>query len=116
MLLLSTRTNYIFYKTMTNSFSLFRKVAFLEGISFLVLLSIAMPLKYFANMPMPVRIVGGLHGGLFVAFVVLALIVVFSLKKSFFWLFKAVVGSFLPFGTFYMDREWKRQQKNETKV
>lgn len=96
---------------MKNTFSLFRKIAFLEGISFLILLFIAMPLKYFANIPMPVRIVGGLHGALFVTFIILALMVVFSTKKSFFWLCKAALASFIPFGTFYMDKQWKKEQK-----
>ncbi len=95
---------------MKKPFPLFRKIAFLEGISFLVLLCIAMPLKYFANMPMPVRIVGGLHGGLFVAFIVLALMVVIANKKNFWWFCKALAVSFLPFGTFYMDKEWKYEQ------
>ncbi len=95
---------------MKNTFPLFRKIAFLEGISFLVLLCVAMPLKYFANMPIPVRIFGGLHGALFVAFVILALVVVFKTKKNFLWLVKAVLASFIPFGTFYMDREWKKEE------
>ena len=96
---------------MNKTFSLFRKVAKLEGISFLVLLFIAMPFKYFAGVQMPVKIVGGLHGGLFVFFIVLALIVVIRLKKNFFWLTKAVLASFIPFGTFYMDKEWKAEEK-----
>ncbi len=95
---------------MKNTFTLFRKIAFLEGISFLVLLCVAMPLKYFANMPIPVRIVGGLHGALFVAFVILALVVVFKTKKNFLWLVKAVLASFIPCGTFYMDRAWKKEE------
>ena len=49
----------------------FRTVAFLEGVSFLVLLGIAMPLKYFADLPLAVRVVGMAHGLLFVVYVVL---------------------------------------------
>jgi integral membrane protein len=56
----------------TKTFNWFRKIAFAEGVSFLVLLLIAMPLKYFANLPIAVTIVGGLHGFLFVAFVAIA--------------------------------------------
>ena len=97
---------------MKNTFPLFRKIAFAEGISFLVLLCIAMPLKYFANMPSPVRIVGMLHGVLFVAFAILALAVMFAYKKNILWLAKAILASFLPFGTFYMDREWKKEEAN----
>jgi integral membrane protein len=48
----------------------FRVVAYLEGISYLLLLGVAMPLKYLADLPLAVRIMGSLHGALFVAFAV----------------------------------------------
>ncbi|MBL7730947.1 MAG: DUF3817 domain-containing protein [Chitinophagaceae bacterium] len=95
---------------MKKTFSLFRKVAFAEGVSFLVLLFIAMPLKYFASMPMAVTIVGGLHGILFVAFIALAWEVKSTYKKNFNWLVKAGLASILPFGTFIMDRQWKKEE------
>lgn len=95
---------------MKKTFSLFRKVAFAEGISFLVLLFIAMPLKYFASMPMAVTIVGGLHGILFVAFIALAYEVKGTYKKDFKWLVKAGLASILPFGTFVMDKQWKKEE------
>jgi integral membrane protein len=85
-------------------------VALAEGISFLVLLGIAMPLKYFANMPMAVTIVGGLHGVLFVAFIILAIEVKSDYKKDFKWLLKAGLASILPFGTIIMDKEWKKEE------
>jgi len=87
------------------NFSVFRKIAIAEGISFLVLLLIAMPLKYMADQPMAVTIVGGLHGVLFVAFVVLA----WEVKKDFGWFAKAFVASILPFGTIIMDKYWKKE-------
>ena len=90
-------------------FGWFRKIAFADGLSFLILLGIAMPLKYFANMPMAVRIVGGLHGALFVAFIVLAWEVMGSAKKNYGWFFKALLASIIPFGTFVLDREWKKE-------
>jgi integral membrane protein len=95
---------------MKKTFSWFRKVALAEGISFLVLLGIAMPLKYFANMPMAVTIVGGLHGVLFVAFIILAIEVKSDYKKDFKWLLKAGLASILPFGTIIMDKEWKKEE------
>ena len=94
----------------TKTFSWFRKIAFAEGVSFLVLLLIAMPLKYFADMPMAVTIVGGLHGGLFVAFIILAYLVKEEYKKNIGWLAKSFLASIIPFGTFYMDKEWKREE------
>lgn len=95
---------------MKKTFGWFRKVAFAEGISFLILLGIAMPLKYFANMPMAVTIVGGLHGVLFVAFFILAREVMSEYKKGFKWLAKAGLASILPFGTMIMDKEWKKEE------
>jgi integral membrane protein len=92
------------------TFRFFRHTAMAEGISFLVLLFIAMPLKYFANLPMAVTIVGGLHGVLFVAFMVLAWEVKGEHKKDWGWYLKAFIASLLPFGTFVMDKQWKREQ------
>jgi integral membrane protein len=85
------------------------KVGFAEGVSFLVLLLIAMPLKYIAHMPTPVRVVGMLHGVLFIWYAIALL----RAKMAYGWsLKKAFVGfllSFLPFGTFYLDRILKKQ-------
>jgi integral membrane protein len=99
---------------MKKTFSWFRKVAFAEGISFLVLLGIAMPLKYFADMPMAVTVVGGLHGILFVGFIALAYMVKEQHNKKFSWLMKAGLASILPFGTFIADKEWKKQESVAT--
>lgn len=95
---------------MKKTFSWFRKVAFAEGVSFLVLLLVAMPLKYLANLPMAVTVVGGLHGLLFVSFIVLAYMVKEEHNKKFNWLVKAGLASIIPFGTFYMDKEWKKEE------
>jgi len=85
-----------------------RIIAILEGISFLVLLGIAMPLKYLAGIPEVVRIVGMAHGVLFVLYVVMLIQV--TIEKS--WSFKkfilAFIASFIPFGTFYADAKWFR--------
>jgi integral membrane protein len=86
-----------------------RIVAFLEGISFLVLLCIAMPLKYMADIPGPVRIVGMAHGVLFVAYVLLLLQVALELRWTFSRSVAAFVASFIPFGTFYADKKWFRE-------
>lgn len=82
---------------------LFKTVATLEGISFLLLLGIAMPLKYVWDLPMMVEYLGMAHGVLFVGYVLaVALLFQKTLKWSF---FQAVIGfilSFVPFGTFYV--------------
>ena len=98
----------------TKTFSWFRKVAIAEGISFLVLLLVAMPLKYLAHIPIAVTICGGLHGILFVAFIILAREVKSDYKKDFRWLGKAFLASILPFGTFVADKEWKKQEAEAT--
>lgn len=95
---------------MKKKFRWFRKVAFAEGVSFLVLLFAAMPLKYFADMPLAVTVVGGLHGVLFVAFAILAREVKSDYKKDFKWLMRAGLASILPFGTFVMDKQWRKEE------
>jgi integral membrane protein len=81
-----------------------RLVALLEGISFVLLLFVAMPLKYYAGLPLAVRIVGMVHGVLFILFVI-ALLRASSAHK---WPVRrsaiAFVSSLLPFGTLIFDR------------
>jgi len=87
----------------------FRWVAFLEGLSFLLLLFVAMPLKYWAGMPLAVRIVGSVHGLLFVVFI--AVLFRVALERDWrppLW-GAALVSSLIPFGTFVFDRELKRR-------
>lgn len=87
-----------------------RVIALVEGVSFLVLLFIAMPLKYAAGMPMAVKIVGGIHGGLFLLF----LLAVFHAMDEAKWplsrAFVAFVASVVPFGTFWFDRSLREEQ------
>lgn len=95
----------------TKTFNWFRKIAFAEGVSFLILLLIAMPLKYFANLPMAVTIVGGLHGFLFIAFIAMSWVTMNQYKKSWGWLIKSFIASVIPFGTFWMDHtQWKKEE------
>jgi integral membrane protein len=94
---------------LTTSLGRLRIVAFLEGISFLVLLGIAMPLKYMAGMPTAVRIVGMAHGVLFIAYVVFLYLVWDEHRWSFWKAFLAFIASLVPFGTFYADKKWFRQ-------
>lgn len=89
-----------------------RLVAFLEGLSFVVLLFVAMPLKYLAGLPLAVRIVGMVHGLLFIAFV----ISLFRAASEHDWPARrsalAFVSSLLPFGTFVFDRSLKAEISN----
>lgn len=89
----------------------FLKIGFAEGLSYVVLLLIAMPLKYWANMPMPVRIVGMAHGILFVAYVVALLHATIFYKWSVKTFLVAFLLSFLPFGTFFLEKVLKAEKK-----
>ena len=88
---------------MTSSpIALLRKVGKIEGISFLVLLLVAMPLKYLADLPMAVRIVGWIHGLLFMWFCwVLYNARISGLPGRVSLL--ALLAALLPFGPFVMD-------------
>jgi len=84
----------------------FRATAILEGISYLMLFGITMPLKYWADILEPNQYVGYAHGFLFILYVVLAILVCQERKwglKRFLVLF---VASLLPFGTFYADKNY----------
>ncbi|RAV98421.1 DUF3817 domain-containing protein [Pseudochryseolinea flava] len=85
-----------------------RVVAFLEGMSFLILLGIAMPLKYYANMPGAVRVVGMAHGVLFIAYIVFLYLVWDEHRWPSWKALLAFIASLVPFGTFYADKKWFR--------
>ncbi|GAB3305383.1 hypothetical protein GCM10027348_34920 [Hymenobacter tenuis] len=100
---------YMLSSLLRTSFGRLRAVGFLEGISFLVLLGIAMPLKYLAGQPEAVRIVGMAHGVLFVLYVLLVLQV--AIEHSWSWrkALLALVVSVVPFGTFWADKRLFRE-------
>lgn len=87
----------------------FRLVAILEGVSFLILLLIAMPLKYLAGIPEMVKYVGWAHGVLFILYVILLLQCSIELSWKFGRIVWAFVASLLPFGTFVLDKQLKRE-------
>lgn len=81
-------------------------IAFLEGISLLLLLFIAMPLKYGWNLPQMVEVVGMLHGILFLLYIVMAIVIYNELKWSLRTLSFVMLASVIPFGTFYIDKKY----------
>jgi integral membrane protein len=85
-----------------------RIIGLLEGISYLVLLGIAMPLKYYFDQPEMVKIVGMAHGVLFVGYVLALLIVHVLYKWNVLKTIGAFIASLVPFGTFYADKKWFR--------
>ncbi|QWX84689.1 DUF3817 domain-containing protein [Cellulophaga sp. HaHaR_3_176] len=85
---------------------IFRLTAILEGVSYLLLFGLGMPLKYLAKIPEPNIYIGYAHGFLFIAYVILALLFCVEKKwglKMFIILF---IASLLPFGTFYIDKKY----------
>lgn len=85
--------------------SIFRITAFLEGLSFILLLFVAVPIKYHTGDEFYVQILGMPHGLLFMGYIFLAL----YLKPRYNWdakTFRLVLAaSIIPFGTFYIDRK-----------
>jgi integral membrane protein len=88
-----------------------RVVAFIEGCSFLLLLGVAMPLKYFAGLPLAVRIVGSLHGGLFILFCVALLQAMLAARWSMLRAGVVFASSLVPFGTFVIDGRLKKEDE-----
>ncbi len=95
-----------------------RLVGFVEGWSFLVLLLVAMPLKYALDLPTPVKVVGSAHGGLFVLYGLAVLEV--AARRNFGGALRtlgfvaaAAVASVVPLGTFALDRGLRRLQAHD---
>ena len=93
----------------TSQLGRLRLVGFLEGLSFLVLLGIAVPLKYFFGQPAAVKAVGMAHGGLFVLYCLL----VVGAAAQYSWSWRktalALLASVVPFGTFWADAKLFRE-------
>jgi len=89
--------------------TIFRIVAFLEGVSYILLLFIATPIKYLSGNPEYVKLLGMPHGLLFMGYIILA----FMLKKDMNWNTKTfglvLLAAIIPFGTFYIDRKYLKQ-------
>jgi integral membrane protein len=88
-----------------------RIIGLLEGASFVLLLGIAMPLKYLAGMPRAVSVVGMAHGVLFILYV----LAVFHAQHTMRWPMRRILtllaASVLPLGTFVLDGRLRREQQ-----
>lgn len=94
------------FQFLTTKIGRLRLIAFLEGISLLVLVCIAVPIKYAYGNPSMVKAIGPIHGVLFVFFVINTLSVGVEYKWKFStttW--KVLLACFIPFGTFYIDKK-----------
>ncbi|RZJ38404.1 MAG: DUF3817 domain-containing protein [Chryseobacterium sp.] len=88
---------------------LYRKTALIEGISYLILLFIAMPLKYFFNIPDAVKYFGWIHGVLFLVFFVVLIMASIKYRWSVLRIGLYLLGSVLPFVPFYLDKKLKAE-------
>jgi integral membrane protein len=88
----------------TNALQTAHRAAWIEGISYLALLFVAMPLKYFADLPDAVRVVGAIHGILFVWFIYAAYRAKVEAGWSFVRFAMLCATSLVPFGMILFDR------------
>ena len=87
----------------------FRIVAFWEGISYLLLLFVAMPLKYGLGIDLAVRVVGMAHGVLFIAYIA-TLALAWSRLGTRRGL-EAFALSLVPFGTFWLEMRLRKDER-----
>jgi integral membrane protein len=97
-----------------NSIRNLRFIGIAEGVSFLVLLLIAMPVKYLLGIPELVKVVGWAHGVLFMAYIAAVFLAIRAMKWNFLWVLIALGASLVPLGTFVLDSRLKERQ-NELK-
>ncbi|MGB0886246.1 MAG: DUF3817 domain-containing protein [Chitinophagales bacterium] len=84
----------------------FKIIALLEGISYIIMMLVGMPLKYLGNNDILIKTLGMPHGLLFVAYVILAFLIQNQMKWSTKDLAIVLICSLIPFGTFWMDKKY----------
>lgn len=89
--------------------NLYRKTALIEGVSYLILLFIAMPLKYFFNIPEAVKYFGWIHGILFLVFFVFLILAWIKYRWSIFRIALYLIASVLPFVPFVLDKKLEKE-------
>ncbi|OCK50019.1 hypothetical protein BA768_07210 [Chryseobacterium sp. CBo1] len=94
---------------MNHMINLYRKTAIIEGISYLILLFIAMPIKYIFDIPEPVKYFGWIHGVLFLFYMAVLIIAAVNYKWSIKRIVIYVIGSVLPFVPFILDKNLKKE-------
>lgn len=91
--------------------SIFRIIALLEGLSYILLLFVAVPVKYLLEDPSYVKMLGMPHGILFVAYIALAFLVKPDLKWSSKTFSFVLLASIIPFATFYVDLKYLKPNR-----
>ncbi len=90
----------------------FRIIGIAEGISYLVLLFVAMPLKYIFGFAIAVKIIGMIHGILFIGYVAFLALCMKRYSWNLKYAFVLFIASLIPFGTFYTDKELKNKEES----
>ncbi|MEP4076666.1 DUF3817 domain-containing protein [Haloferula sp.] len=88
-------------------------ISMIDGVSLLILMGIAMPLKYFAGMPEVVTYVGWIHGVIFLILLMAILIAWICRKPRWKWFFYGLmvfIAALIPFGPFFIDRYLAREE------
>lgn len=96
-----------------NHLKLYRLIGFLEGISYILLLGIAVPYKYLGGNDIGVKLLGMPHGLLFIAYIGYSIHFYDRLNWKTSTLIYAVLASLLPFGTLIFDSKILKQIKND---
>ena len=85
---------------------IYRLTAFLEGVSYILLLLIAVPIKYLLNETLFVKILGMPHGILFIIYILFSIIAKIKYNWNFRKFLVISIASLVPFGTFYIDKKY----------
>ena len=89
---------------------IFRIIALLEGLSFIFLVFLGMPLKYLHGNEILVKILGMPHGILFIVYVLTAILFKNKLELNIKELLIVLIASVIPFGTFYIDYKFLKSK------
>lgn len=109
--LLSSHCIHYAINIMRNRIRNLRLIGFIEGVSFLILLLIAMPLKYYFGFPLAVKITGWLHGVLFILYIAAVFLAIKAMQWNWFSTLVALAVSLIPIGTFVLDKSLKRREQ-----
>lgn len=95
-----------------NAYSRFKIISILEGLSYLILVFIAMPIKYIGENPYPVKVAGMGHGILFILFCIFLFIALKEYKWNMKTNVKYFIYSLIPFGFIVIDKDLKKHVQN----
>lgn len=93
--------------------NIYRVTAFLEGVSYILLLFVAVPIKYLLNEALYVKVLGMPHGILFILYILFSIIAKIKYNWNFRKFLVISIASLVPFGSFYIDKKYlKKLQSN----